>query len=163
MQEPNAAPAKTPRWIKIALGVSLALNLAVVGMIAGAAVRQGDGGGGPRSSGFGAYGLPYMIALPRAERRAVVRAIKSDQQAGLPDRAARRALYQEVLAALRAEPFDAGALTQALGQQTETTIAVQKVAQGAWLEVVSGMTHAERTAYAADVEAVLKRGPKPRK
>ncbi|WP_299678991.1 periplasmic heavy metal sensor [uncultured Roseobacter sp.] len=159
MQETNPSRRPMSRRIKILLGVSLALNLAVVGLIGGAVLRHGDGKGmGPRSTGFGAYGLPYMMALPREDRRQIGRVIRSG--ADLPDRSARRALYRDVLSALRATPFDAGVLAAAAARQAETTIAVQKTAQAAWLDVVAGMSDAERSAYADAVEDVLRRGPK---
>ncbi|MGZ2257561.1 periplasmic heavy metal sensor [Roseobacter sp. A03A-229] len=162
MTETTPPKRSVPRWIKIMLGLSLALNLAVIGLIGGAVLRHGDGKvAGARNSGFGAYGLPYMIALPREDRRAVGRAVRS--AADLPDREARRALYRDVLSALRATPFDATVLSAAVLRQAETAVAVQKTAQAAWLAQVSGMSDAERSAYADAVEEVLQRGPKPRK
>lgn len=156
-------PSRVPRRMKIILGLSLALNLAVVGLIAGAVWRHEEPRGGARSAGFGAYGLPYMIALPRAERRVVIGAVRAGREAGVPDRAARRALYGDVLAALQARPFDPTALSAALGRQTEATLQVQEVAQGAWLAVITGMTDADRADYAQQIEEVLRRGPRPRK
>ncbi|MCV3271213.1 periplasmic heavy metal sensor [Roseobacter sinensis] len=162
MQDTTPPKGSAPRWIKIVLGLSLAFNFAVIGLIGGAVLRHGDGKiAAARSSGFGAYGLPYMIALPRDDRRAVRRAVRSG--VGVPDREARRALYRDVLATLRATPFDPSALAGAMSRQAETTIAVQKAAQGAWLEVVSDMSDAERSAYADAVEEVLRRGPKTRR
>ncbi|MEM9638126.1 MAG: periplasmic heavy metal sensor [Pseudomonadota bacterium] len=164
MQDTNPTKPALPRRFKIILGLSLALNLAVVGLIAGAALRHGDGWrGGPRSAGFGAYGLPYMIALPREERRTVIRAVRSGKAAGLPDRAARRAQYAEVLTALRNTPFDAETLSVVVARQAQSAVEVQQVAQGAWLDVVAAMSDAERDSYAAQIEEVLRRGPKPRK
>ncbi|WP_299505626.1 periplasmic heavy metal sensor [uncultured Roseobacter sp.] len=152
------------RRYKVLLGVSLALNLAVAGLVAGTAFRHGgDGMRGMRSAGFGAYGLPYMIALPKAERRDVIRAVRADREGGVPDRAARRALYSEVLTALRSTPFDAEKLSVAMSGQADAAIRVQKSAQSAWLEVISQMSDAERSAYANEVEEVLRRGPPHKK
>lgn len=164
MQDTNPKQPRTSRRIKVILGLSLALNLAVVGLIAGTALRHGDEKrGGSHSAGFGAYGLPYMIALPREDRRSVIQAVRAEKNADLPDRAARRAIYLEALAALRASPFDAQALSEVVTRQAQTTIRVQQVAQDAWLEVVGNMSDAERAAYAEEIEEVLRRGPKPRK
>ncbi|MEP2642725.1 periplasmic heavy metal sensor [Roseobacter sp.] len=163
MQHTDKPRPVASRRIKIILGVSLALNLAVGGLVAGAALRHGERGpGGPRGAGFGAYGLPYMIALPPEDRRAVSDAVRQGRDAGVPDRAARRALYLDVVSALRATPFDATALAAALGKQTATTLEVQKSAQEAWLGVVTDMSPDARAAYAQAVEEVLRRGPKRR-
>ena len=150
---------RTALWVKVLLGISLALNLAVAGMLVGAFIRH-DGmphhrGGTPALRAFGA---PYMIALPRAERRAVVAGIRDHSGGGIPDRAGRRALYDDVLSALRQTPFDATALQMAVARQAGTTIALQQAAQQAWVQVVSGMTDAERTAYAAQVDDILRHG-----
>lgn len=162
MQETDQSKRPVSRRLKITLGLSLALNLAVVGVIAGAMVRHGEGGApGARHASFGAYGLPYVIALSRSDRRALGREVRSG--AGWPDRATRRAHYDEVLGALRATPFDKDALAGTVARQAETTIAVQKTAQSAWLEMVAGMSDGDRRAYADAVEQVLNRGPKGRK
>ncbi|WP_298921332.1 periplasmic heavy metal sensor [uncultured Roseobacter sp.] len=164
MQTEMERKSGTSRRIKILLGVSLALNLAVVGLVAGTLLRHGEGGrGGLRMAGLGAYGLPYMMALPHHERRAVIHSAREGSPEGFPDRAARRALYAEVLSALRNVPYDPEKLSKAVERQAATTIAVQEAALGAWMEVVGGMTDAERENYAQDVEEVLRRGPRRRK
>ncbi|MFK7881277.1 periplasmic heavy metal sensor [Roseobacter sp.] len=157
--------AKLSGRYKAILGVSLAVNLLVVGMVAGAAFRFG-GEGGPRdmrSAGLGAYGLPYMIALPPEARREIIREIKSERNGQKLDRSARRALYNDVLNALRAVPFDADSLATSVAQQADTTISVQQSAQSAWLVVVSQMSDAERQAYADEVENALKKRPRAKK
>lgn len=156
-------PAGTGRWIKILLAGSLALNLAVAGLVAGAVIRHD----GPmdrtiRSPSLGAFGAPYMLALPREDRRAVLRAMRSSQGGDVPSREMRRAVFQEVLTSLRATPFDSAQLQAVVARQATITVDVQKRAQSAWLELVEGMTDAERADYADAVEDVLNRGPKRR-
>lgn len=164
MTDTSDATQKLPRRYKIILGVSLAVNLVVAGMIGGAALRHGEGArGGLRSAGLGAYALPYMLALPKEERQQVMKTVRSDRKGRVPDRAARRALYADVLSVLRAEPFDAEKLSIALSTQAETTIEVQQSAQAAWMAVIAQMSDAERAAYADEVEEVLRRGPRRKK
>jgi len=147
-------------WLKIALAASLAVNLLFVGFVAGAAARQGgEGARMARNPGLGAFGAPYMIALQPQERRAVIRNLRASN-GDIPDRSARRAMFQEVLVLLRAQPFDAQALEAAVALQAETSVAVQKNAQQAWLDIVRQMSQAERALYADAVEDVLKRGRK---
>lgn len=162
MNEIQDPPAKRRGpWLKIALALSVAVNLLFVGFIAGAVARQGgEGARMARSPGLGAFGAPYMLALPKQERRAVMRELRTTGEGIVPDRGARRAMFQEVLALLRASPFDAKALEAAVALQANTSVAVQKNAQAAWLEVVTQMSEAERVVYADAVEDVLKRGRK---
>lgn len=152
------------RGLKILLGVSLALNFAIVGFFAGAFLRH-DGwtDGGKRPPSLSTFGAPYMIALPREDRRKVMRAVRDASQKEIPDRSARRALYSQVLDALRASPFDRATLERVAGQQAQTTVAVQKAVQMAWIDIVADMTDTDRLKYAKIVEEVLRRGLNKRK
>ena len=149
---------RTARAVKILLGLSLALNLLVLGLVAGTAWRQGHG---PRDRGAHAYAAPYVMALPRETRRALMRDLRSDHPR--LDRAARRDSYAAMVAALRAEPFDPATLESVLRDQRDTAIAVQQDAQARWLGIVSRMDAAGRAAYATRLEEVLARGPNRRR
>jgi uncharacterized membrane protein len=164
MQDDTTKPQSSGRWVKPLLGASLALNLAIVAMVAGIWLRpDGSGERLARAPGAGAFGAPYVLALPREDRRAVLRTIRQEVVAdGLPDRQKRREMFRDVLASLRAEPFDLAALNAAVSSQANASIAVQAHAQKAWLDIVAGMTPEERASYAERVEAMLKRGPKRR-
>ncbi|WP_159976891.1 periplasmic heavy metal sensor [Roseobacter cerasinus] len=154
--------SRVSRRIKIILGVSLGLNLAVLGLVGGTLLRHGEGKlAGLHGVALGGYGLPYMIALPRQDRRVVVRSVRSSPEA--LDRVARRALYNDVLMALRRPELDLEALSVAVRRQAEASIIVQRRAQTAWLDVISDMPAKERVDYAAAIEEVLRRGPKGRK
>ncbi len=163
MQESEVTKSRGPRWMKILLGVSLALNLAVAGLVAGALLRP-DGAGDrfSRGPGLGAFGAPYMLALPKEDRRAVFGALRKGSKEQLPNRRARREMFDKVLTTLRATPFDAAALESVVTSQAAVSVTVQRRAQDAWLEVVAGMDDAERARYADAVEEFLKRGRKRR-
>lgn len=153
-------PAKKG-WIRVVLAVSLALNLATVGFVAGSYFRFGGHGAGfARSPGLGAFGAPYMKALPPEHRRTVVAAIRSTSGDQMPSRKMRREMFEDVLATLRAEPFDADLLRQAVTRQANTSVLVQQQAQQAWLDVVNQMEDAERIEYATAIEQMLKRRPR---
>ena len=141
-------------WGKILLALSLALNFGFVGLMIGAGLRH-DG-----ADRTGAFGTPYMRALPREERRAVLQGLRASEDAGIPDRKMRRAMFEDVLATLRSEPFDPAALRQAVTHQAEVSVAVQRRAQQAWLDVVIAMEVDDRRAYADAVEKALRRGSK---
>lgn len=148
---------KTKRSIKIALGLSVALNLLFVGVMGGAFWRSKDAGIGA-ARGMQSYAAPYVRALPKDDRRALHKAIRATNP--LMSRDARRAVYTQMLATLRNEPFDAGAAQAVLEGQGNAMARVQKAAQEQWLLSVTAMSTAERAAYADRLEEALKRGPR---
>ncbi|MEP3845616.1 MAG: periplasmic heavy metal sensor [Paracoccaceae bacterium] len=149
---------RTAKWVKVLLGLSLASNLAIVGLVAGAisrSPRHTEGGGVAR------YAMPYVIALTREDRRSVFQAMRDGTgSAKLPTRQERRKLYEEMLSVIEAEPLDLDTVQSILERQTQTALFAQDAAQTAWLELISTFDEAERDAYAERVRDVLKRGPR---
>jgi len=147
---------RCPVWVKVLLGLSLAFNLGIVGLVGGFVLRS-DGpmrGAGP---GLG-YAMPYVMALEREVRRAIFEAVREDPS--LPSRADRRAHFDDMLVALRADPMDRAAVEAVLARQAQGVSAVQRRAQDEWLSKVEAMSATERAAYADTVEEILKRGPR---
>jgi uncharacterized membrane protein len=106
---PPGAPA-TSRGVKIALAVSVALNLAVAGLAAGAWLRDGPRGGMPRDMSFG----PFSEALDDADRKSIRRSLLERVGEFREQRRAAKAEFEALLVALRAEPFDPAAMQSAL-------------------------------------------------
>ena len=104
-----AVPA-TSRGVKIALALSVALNLAVAGLAVGAWLGDGRHHGMPRDMSFG----PFSAALDDTDRRAIRKALMERLGEFREQRDAARAEFEALLVALRADPFDAGALKTAL-------------------------------------------------
>ena len=150
---PQTAIRRTPLWIKILLAVSLALNLAVVGLVAGSSLRGGPMMAG-RTPAMG-YAMPYVLALPHELRRNVFGAVRQDKS--YPNRRARREEYRRMITALRATPFDAAAVEAVLARQAEGASRVQSSAQAAWLEAVASLSDEERMAYTKRMEDSLER------
>lgn len=151
----QVAPPK--RGLKIALAVSVALNLAVAGLIGGMALHGGPGGRGDvmvRDFGFG----PFEDALQpqdRAALRETVRARMGDI------RAARQQMQRDglaILAALRAEPFDPAALTAALKTQSQNISNRLTFGSDVMRDFVLGLTPEARTAFADRLERQMGRG-----
>ena len=98
MSETGMPKQAAGRGLRIALAVSVALNLAVAGMFAGSLLKDHEDGGprGVREIGFG----PFSEALSREDRRA----LRANLMAKMPEmRLARRearALADEALRAL---------------------------------------------------------------
>ncbi|MEO9515555.1 MAG: periplasmic heavy metal sensor [Paracoccaceae bacterium] len=155
---PKEAKPRTARWVKVLLGVSLASNLAIIGLVAGAlsrSPRHSDGGGAAR------YAMPYVIALTREDRRSVFQAMRNGASEGqLPAREERRKLYEEMLSVIETEPLDLEKVQSILERQTQTALFAQEAAQTAWLDLISTFDPAEREVYADRVRNVLTRGPR---
>ena len=146
------------RFLKIALGLSLALNLAVAGVVVGALARpDGPVFKGARAPGAATFGAPYMRALSKDQRRTIAGEIRAELRDAVPDRHYRRQLFEDVLQGLKADPFDPKVLTAATQRQAETAVAVQQAAQRAWIEMVSQMSPKERQEYADAVETSLRK------
>jgi uncharacterized membrane protein len=103
-------PPTTARGVKIALALSVALNLAVAGLAAGAWLRDGPGRGMPRDMSFG----PFSEALDDADRRSIRRVLLERVGEFREQRQAAKAEFEALLVALRAEPFDPAAMRAAL-------------------------------------------------
>lgn len=147
--------SRTFPWGRLVLGLSLALNLVIIGIVAGAFWRFGKDHDHAARRGAGAFAAPYVLALPRDDRHALREALQA--QGPNDRRAARRASYEAVLAALRAEPFDSDALAAALKRQREAAIAGQLAAETAWLRQIETMDRETRADYADRVERILDR------
>ncbi|WP_435258012.1 periplasmic heavy metal sensor [Thioclava sp. FR2] len=146
---------RAPTWMKLLLAASLAINLGIVGVVTGAALkfhRGGDMVSGPRDVSFG----PYTEALTREQRKGLFKDL-SGRDAGLRD--LRREIEADmslVLDSLRASPFDAGAFRAALENQSSRLTA--RVAEGrkGLVDVVTMMSDAERAEFASKLERRLK-------
>lgn len=134
------------RWV---LGLSLALNLLVIGTFAGAAWRHAGKKNAPHHAGVSGSGSFYMRSLPNPERQEFYKTLRQQQP---EDRGARRevrrAQVQGVVDALMAEPFDPSAVQALLEGQRTSALARQDAVQAVWLDVVARMDAPTRQAYA---------------
>ena len=87
----NATPTKPKKRFRILLGVSLALNLLVVGAVVGALAKGSSNRGGP--PGTREVSSPYVSAFDREDKRGM----RKDMQARLPDRKEARARTMQTL------------------------------------------------------------------
>ena len=153
---PPPATPKAGRKLRIALAVSVALNLLIVGLVAGAALRGGPPDRMVRDLDFG----PFTEALTSEDRDA----LRRDFIRQAPDlRDMRRQMrddFRSVLAALRADPFDAEALRDVVANQGDRMAARLALGQDLFLARIAAMTPAERAAFADRLEHRLERGPK---
>ncbi|MEO8242844.1 MAG: periplasmic heavy metal sensor [bacterium] len=168
MTDPIATPTVPPqpiatppsaRGLKIALAVSVALNLAVAGVVGGIVLHGGPGGHDMmvRDLGFG----PYDAALLPQDRDTLRKAI----QGRLGDlRSARQQLQTDgaaILAALRATPFDAGKLSEALNGQSQHLNDRMNLGSGMIRDFLIGLPQDARLAFADRLEAKMRHGRGP--
>ncbi len=148
-----AAPPKTLRWVLVA---SLALNLAVGGMMLGAFLRGGpDGRDGLRDMGFG----PYDAALLPQDRDTLRKALR--QKAGdlKTNRAMAGADLVAVVTTLRASPFDPAALAAAMTAQQDHLSARMELGTEAMRAFLISLSPQERLDFADRLEDRLNHGP----
>lgn len=150
-----AAP-RCPRRIRLLLTVSLAANLLVAGLVAGAFIKgmpDGPRGDIARDMGFGVFDE----ALTREDRGHLKEAFRT---AAPPREDLRRLLRQDVealLAALRARPFDPAALDAALAVQRQRMQDRLDLGQRLMRDRLVAMSDADRQAFAQRLESALQR------
>lgn len=148
--ETKTGPSRV--W-RVVLVLSLALNLAVVGMIIGASVSGRFGDRPPRSFDFGLG--PVARALEPRERRQIGLAMRRDGALRDMDL---RGNAAAMIAALRADPFDAGALRDLMAAQAGQVAALQRNAQAALVDQISAMSPERRATFADRLQEELSRG-----
>lgn len=135
--EPALTARRAPRWMWIALVISVALNLLVVGVVA-AAMFHFRSRGWDREAGF----ANYVSSLP-AERRTVMSELLEAQRTALrPLRRQSRAARAQVRGSLTNEPFDRTKLDEALNVARQARSALDQ-ARGDWIARIAEQMSAE--------------------
>lgn len=147
-------------WTRIALVVSLGVNLLVVGAVAGALLSGGPDprGTAERRAEKGLPIGPYGRAFSQQDRAELRRAFEARKPLFEQSRRDMRAVAGEIANIVRADPFDPAALKAAFGQQSTLQQAVRAEGQTLLIERLTNMSAAERQAFAEKLEAGLKRG-----
>ncbi len=153
----NETSGRKRRWMPILLTASLALNLLVVGLVIGTALRFRDGDRGRIPPGFASA---LYRALPDSDRK-VLRGELADWH---PRGANRRAdEFNLIGQALRAVPFDPAEVKELLDRQALSNVKLQSTLHEAWLVRITEMTNEERAAYVNRLEEIVNRGPHRKK
>ena len=142
---------------------SLALNLVIGGLMAGAVLGNKQAGDRPPREGdvLGAY----TRALTKEDRREIGRSIREfHREQGGEGKLGPRKVLEDMLIALRAEPFDAEAVEAVFASQADLAVARRAIAQQVWIDHVSQMSADARAAYADRIVEALsrRRGPPAR-
>ncbi len=154
----TAGTTSPGRGLRTALAVSVALNLAVLGVIGGAWLSHDRSrmGGGPRDLGFG----QFTEALTPENRADLRRRFLAQAPGFLAERRAMRAGLQTIITTLRADPFDPAALDAAMAAQAAGLQGRIATGQALLYDFLVDQSPADRRAFADRLEAQLTRkGP----
>ena len=161
MPQPDAPPRKQGRWVRVALAASLAVNLAVAGLVAGAMLRDSGGMQARMMSGDLGFG-PFTDALSKDDRAELREAFFAASPEMRDTRRAMKADFNELLAQLRTVPFNAEALRASFDKQSTRNSDRLQLGQRLIFDLLVGMTDKAREAFADRLEENLSKGPKHR-
>ena len=153
---PIAKPQRMRRGIKAVLFCSLAINLLVAGLVAGAVLSHG-GDRDRRPPRLDRISGPMTRALGPEDKRVIGKAMRAAYREMRPSPEDARADYDQVVAALRAEPFDAETVRDAMERQLEIVGKRGKLGQDLLLERLSAMSRAERAEFADRLKEALEK------
>ena len=156
--------AKKPRnWMRMALILSLAINLLIVGALVGAFAKNEKTTGrhlDRASMGLGAY----ILALPTPKQDEILSMIGKGSKDRREFRKNMKEFRRELDATLQAQPFSSQAVKNAMDLQRMSAIARTVKIQEAYLAALAEMSEEERAAHlklAQEIKA--KRSKKRRK
>ena len=138
------------RLMRILLVASLALNLAVVGLAAGWALRHAGGDAHP--SRLDMAGGPLTRALSTEDRHAIGNAMRETWREADDGRTDLRDSYDALLADLRAVPFDPALVSARMRQHRESFNVRFEMGQQVLVTHLATMSDADRRAYADRLE-----------
>jgi len=155
--------SRMPRWLKAVFALSLAANLAVVGLVAGAALREDRSGRSrhkapPPPAAAEAIGAVMFRSLDRDSRR-VLRDLADGQYGNIVER--RIAELNALLEVIRSEPLDVTVLRARIDAQTAAINEFRGAMLEVWIAELQQMSPAERAAFADKVERHVARFRKP--
>ncbi|MBC7479485.1 MAG: periplasmic heavy metal sensor [Pseudorhodobacter sp.] len=151
-------PRQSSRGLKIALAVSVAINLGVAGLVAGLALNDGPGGHGDklvRDMGFG----PYDPVLSPEDRTALRHAIVSRLGDFKSVRQQMQADMGAILSALRADPYIPDAVSAAFDAQAQHLTARLTLGNTVVRDYLLALPTEARLKFADRLDQVLHRGP----
>jgi hypothetical protein len=160
MSDRNAPPPppkpRASRGLKIALGLSLAFNLFVIGLAGGALLGRGEAR--EDRVALRMMGLaPIAVALPREARAELRGRIGAEAPDLRRERVAIGRSLRGLQRALLAEPFDRAEAARALSAARRGTAALQARGHAAALDVLEGLPAEERAVMAERLGRAMRR------
>ena len=137
---------------KILFGISLALNLLIVGALGGAMLRVGKG---PVVK-HRASGNLYMRALNFEDKKALRKELFKNKDSPKVIRAKEHSSYSSAVKILRKYPFDRKAFEDLLDQQKKYSKARPSSARAVFITQIENMTKEERLIYSKRLEDLIR-------
>jgi uncharacterized membrane protein len=150
-------PGPTPRGVKIALAISVAINLGVAGLVAGMALHGGPGHGDRmgRDLGFG----PFDAVFSPQDRTVLRQTIAGKMGDFRQMRQQMQGDMAAILSALRANPYDAAAVATAFDLQAQHLTDRVSLGNAVVRDYIMALPGADRLALADRLEKVIQHGP----
>jgi len=160
MAEAVETTNRMSRVWRIVLVISLALNLLVVGLVAGAFLRGEDERPGRRPPPFGSeIGLaPILQILEPEDRRALGREVFRDLRRNPERRTEMRARLAAVATLLRQDVVDQSALEAIFAEHSDEVVVRHQRVQRVLAETLAGKTPEERAVLASRLEDFAENG-----
>lgn len=158
MSDAEKTSSKGPRWGKIALVVSLTVNVLIAGLAIGtfAQVKKSDG-----FVRTGEASGAYTFALSPKDRREIGKNMASYFKDKGRDRGALQKEYERMIDVVTSDPFDRAAAQDVLTNQAEFASDRRVAAEGLLLDQLENMTLKERQEFAQRLQEGVKRRPRP--
>ena len=137
---------------KILFGISLALNLLIVGALGGAMLRVGKG---PVVK-HRASGNLYMRALNFEDKKSLRKELFKNKDSRKAIRAKEHSSYSSAVKILRKYPFDRKAFEDLLDQQTKYSKSRPSLARAVLITQIENMTKEERLIYSKRLEDLIR-------
>jgi uncharacterized membrane protein len=145
---------RRPNRLKWVLVASLAMNLAFVGLVAGALTK-----GPPPAAWPGIALWQYARALPDPYRHDLGRTLRDNRRDWMAPREALRGQRDALAAALTAEPYAPEAVAELLEREAQLTGELSAHGATLLLAQIERMSPEERAAYAAALTEEHRHGP----
>lgn len=160
-QEGGGTPrGSSGRWLKLALVVSLALNLVVIGAVASRWAGHRWDHDNRHWRGAQMMHMPpgmrlYARAMPDAARERLRAEVAARGETWVQGRAALRARVDEMVQALRAEPLESARLIELMAAQHAAMAGMIGEGQRLMVEQIAAMSPGDRRLFADRLERML--------
>lgn len=146
-----------PGWMKLLLVISLMANVGVLGVLAGSLMKDEKGGKG------GSRQVQWILELVPDDRRDFTKEHFREVRVPLRDIRSRRMSHlDEIIAAMRNEPFDPEAFATILAERRTSSIESRMIVHERLVALLTEFTPDERAIFATRLEARVTRWRKQR-
>lgn len=151
--DPLRPATRAPNWMKAALVVSLSINLAVLGVVGGAALRQQD----PALDGLDRRQTRIVALMPESRRAEAAAALRAQAAQVQSVKGALEAADSALLESMRSEPFAPDRLATALANRREAQTELTTLTHSQLVALTAKMTETERRELAERMDAAARR------